>query len=194
MRRAQADRVGDVAGAGLEAAGRRLVDGLLEGDVGDHVAAALPGRHRRRAPPACRRHADAGRARTPCGRRRRRSRSRAPARRPACARPTARRRPARARRGDGPCATISLRRRDGAERVRDLRERRRACVRGPSSFSYSSSMHLAVVVDRRDAQPGALLGAELLPGHDVGVMLEPGDDDLVALARCCGGPRSGRPG
>ncbi len=53
---------------------------------------------------------------------------------------------------------------------------------------------LAAIVHRRDAQPRAGLGAELLPGHDVGVMLEPGDDDLVALPRRCGGPSSGRRG
>ena len=43
--RAEADRVGDVARAGLEPAGWRLEQRPLEGDVGDHVAAALPGRH-----------------------------------------------------------------------------------------------------------------------------------------------------
>ncbi len=41
---------------------------------------------------------------------------------------------------------------------------------------------LAAIVDRRDPQARALLGAELLPGDDVGVVLEPGDDDLVARA------------
>ena len=55
-------------------------------------------------------------------------------------------------------------------------------VRGSSSFSYSSRMTWPRVVDRRDAQLRALLGAELLPGHDVGVVLEVRDDDLVALA------------
>jgi hypothetical protein len=44
-RRAQANGVGDVAGAGLEARRHALVEGALEGDVGDHVAATLPGRH-----------------------------------------------------------------------------------------------------------------------------------------------------
>ena len=39
---------------------------------------------------------------------------------------------------------------------------------------------VAAVVDRGDAQLRARLRAELLPGHDVGVVLEPGDDDLVA--------------
>ena len=44
-RGAEAHGVGDVAGAGLEARRRPLVRRLLERDVGDHVAAALPGRH-----------------------------------------------------------------------------------------------------------------------------------------------------
>ena len=42
--------------------------------------------------------------------------------------------------------------------------------------------NLAAIVDRRDPQLRALLRAELLPRHDVGVVLEVGDDDLVALA------------
>ena len=55
-------------------------------------------------------------------------------------------------------------------------------VRGPSSFSYSSRMTCAAIVDRRDAQPRARLGAQLLPRHDVRVVLEVGEDDLVARA------------
>ncbi len=50
---------------------------------------------------------------------------------------------------------------------------------------------LAAIVDRRDAQPGAGLGAEHLPGHDIGVMLEPGDDDLVALSHIAAAPGLG---
>ena len=42
--------------------------------------------------------------------------------------------------------------------------------------------HVAAIVDRRDAQLGALLGAQHLPRHDVGVVLEVGDDHLVAVA------------
>jgi hypothetical protein len=48
--------------------------------------------------------------------------------------------------------------------------------------------HLAPIVDRRDAQPGPLLDAEELPGDDVGVVLEPRDDDLVALADVAAAP------
>lgn len=41
----EADRIGDVARACLELVRRPLVDGPLERDVGDHVAAALPWWH-----------------------------------------------------------------------------------------------------------------------------------------------------
>src|SRR5208282_2839177 len=44
-RRAQPHGIGDVAGPGLKARRRLLVSGLLEGDVHDHIAAAMPGRH-----------------------------------------------------------------------------------------------------------------------------------------------------
>jgi hypothetical protein len=44
-RRAEPGRVGDVAGPGFEPIRRALIDRLLEGDVGDHDAAALPGRY-----------------------------------------------------------------------------------------------------------------------------------------------------
>ena len=80
------------------------------------------------------------------------------------------------------------RRRDGAERVRDLRERDEPRARAEQLLVLVEH-DLAVVVHRRDAQPGALLGAELLPRHDVGVMLEPGDDDLVVLADVAAPPR-----
>ena len=60
-RGAEPDRAGNVRGAGLEAVRRLLKHGLLKGDVEDHLAAALPWRHRRQqfvAPPQ---HADPGR-------------------------------------------------------------------------------------------------------------------------------------
>ena len=80
-RAGEADRAGDVGRAGLEAV-RRLLEGrLLEGDGQDHVAAALERRHGvEQCPcaPTARRCRSAHRS---CGRRRHRSRSRAPARR-----------------------------------------------------------------------------------------------------------------
>jgi hypothetical protein len=78
-RRAQAHGVGDVAGAGLEAGRGAVVEGALEGDVGNHVAATLPGRHVFENVALAVHHADAGGARRPCGRRRRRNRRRCPA-------------------------------------------------------------------------------------------------------------------
>ena len=52
-------------------------------------------------------------------------------------------------------------------------------------------MTCAAIVDRGDAQARALLGAELLPRNDVGVVLEPGDDDLVARADVAAPPALG---
>ena len=72
-----------------------------------------------------------------------------------------------------------VRRRHGAERVRDLRQRDDARAR-PEQLLVFVEQDVAIVVDRRDPQPRAGLEAELLPGHDIGVMFEPGHDDLVA--------------
>ena len=41
--------------------------------------------------------------------------------------------------------------------------------------------NLAGVIDRCNAKPRALFRAEHLPRHDVGVMFEPSDDDLIVL-------------
>ena len=67
-------------------------------------------------------------------------------------------------------------------------------VRGLEQLLVLVEQDLAAVVDRHDAQHRALFGSELLPGNDVGVMLEPGDDDLVARADVARGPSSARPG
>ena len=64
-------------------------------------------------------------------------------------------------------------------------------VRGPEQLFVFFEDHLAAIVDRRDAQPRALLRAQLLPRHDVGVVLEPGDDDLVALLDVAAAPALG---
>ncbi len=64
-------------------------------------------------------------------------------------------------------------------------------VRGLSSFSYSSRMTWPRVVDRRDAQPAPFSARELLPRHDVGVVLELRDDDLVARADVAAAPALG---
>ena len=64
-------------------------------------------------------------------------------------------------------------------------------VRGVNSFSYSSRMICPVLSTGATLQHGALLGGELLPGHDVGVVLEMRDDDLVALVDVAAAPRLG---
>ena len=64
------------------------------------------------------------------------------------------------------------RRRDRAERVRDLRERRRAAS-AAEQLLVLVEQDLAAVVDRRDAQPRALLGAR-----------------AAATARCSRGARA----
>ena len=187
----QAHGVGDVAGAGLEAFRRGLIERALEGDVGDHVAAALPGRHGVEHRLLAVDHADARRARTSCGPRARRSRRRAPARRCACARPIARRRPAPARRGDAPTAIISRAGVTVPSALETVRQRDDAGARVEELLIFVEP-DVAVIVDRRDAQLRAGRGAKLLPGHDIGVVLQLGDDDLVAGPARCGGPSSAR--
>eukprot|EP01038_Epipyxis_sp_PR26KG_P001481 gene1481-2078_t len=51
--------------------------------------------------------------------------------------------------------------------------------------------HLAAVVHRDDSQFGAFGCGQLLPRHDVGVVLQVGDDDLVAFAHVLQAPAFG---
>src|SRR6516162_8061285 len=60
-RRAEPDRSGNIRGARLETVRRFLVLGLVEGDVKDHLAAALPRRHREEQIVAAIEHADSRR-------------------------------------------------------------------------------------------------------------------------------------
>ena len=59
-----------------------------------------------------------------------------------------------------------------AKQLRARRQQRRQLLRAQA----------AGIVDRQDLENGALALAEHLPGHDVGVMLRLGDDDLVSFA------------
>jgi hypothetical protein len=54
-----------------------------------------------------------------------------------------------------------------------------ACARAEQLFVFIEE-DVAVVVDRGDAEPRSCLETQLLPGNDIGVMFQPGDDDLVA--------------
>ena len=85
------------------------------------------------------------------------------------------------------CGDHLARRRHSAERVRHLRQRDDARA-GSEELLVLVEQDVAVVVDRGDAQPRARLEAELLPRHDVGVVLEPGDDDLVACFHVAAAP------
>ena len=152
-RRAKPDGIGDIAGAGFEAARRRLIDRLLERHIGDHVSAALPGRHMRQH---IRLAVDDADARRPedlvAGKdeeiaidalhvdRHVRDRLRAI---------------------DQHASAVAMRdrrhlldRHDRAERVGDLRDRDDARARPEQPLIFFED-HLPGIVDRRDAQLGA---------------------------------------
>ena len=73
-----------------------------------------------------------------------------------------------------------------AEGVRDVRQRDEARARAEQP-QVRLEVDDAAAVDRHDADPRAGLRREQLPGHDVRVVLELRDDDLVAGARAAGG-------
>ena len=83
-----------------------------------------------------------------------------------------------------------MRGRDGAQRVGDGRD---GDEPGPAAQQPLVLLqdHLAAVVHGRDPQAGTGLGDELLPGHDVGVVLQVRDDDLVARADVLAAPALG---
>ena len=179
--------------ARLELVGELVVDGLLEGDR-ERSCRRRPGRAA--SPRAARLGRRARRcrwARTSCGRRRRRSRSRAPARRPArCGR----RLGAVDQHGSAPGVgdvDDAPDRVDRAERVGDVGDRDELGAR-PDELLELVEQQLAGVVDGRDAQTGAPLLADHLPGDDVGVVLHRRDEHLVALAEMRSRRRSGPPG
>ena len=171
-------RVCDVAGAGLEARGRRLVARALERDVLDHVAAALPRRHRVEQLLTAEDGADAGGGEdlvpgeheevTP-------QRLHVDRHVRDRLRPVEQHERAVAMRH----VDHLLRGHDGAERVGDLGHRHDARLRTEELLVLLED-DLPAVVDRRDAQVRTLLGAEHLPRYDVGVVLQPGEHHLVA--------------
>lgn len=79
---------------------------------------------------------------------------------------------------------------DGAEDVGDVREGDDPGA-GAQQGVVGGEVHGAVVVQGDDPQPGALLGAQQLPGDDVGVVFEGGEDDLVAGAHASAAPGLG---
>ena len=71
---------------------------------------------------------------------------------------------------------------DGIDRAQRVRDVRYGNDFGPRSQQLLEVLEqqLAAVVDWRNPQPCALLFAQDLPGHDVGVMLHGGDEHFVA--------------
>ncbi len=76
---------------------------------------------------------------------------------------------------------------DGAERVGNLSEGDEARL-GTEQLVIFVEQDLSGVVHGGDAQARASFGAEHLPGNDVGVVLEPGDDDFIAFVDILAAP------
>ena len=78
---------------------------------------------------------------------------------------------------------------DRAERVADVGERDELRLE-PQQHLEHVEPEDAVVGDRDELEVAVLLLDEELPRDEVRVVLHLGQDDLVAAARCCGGPTS----
>ena len=180
----EADRVGDVGRAGLEL-GRWLGVGRVgEGHILDHVAATLPGRER---PLSFLRHehgADAGGAEDLVAR----EHVEVAADPPHVHR--------KVRHALGPVdehagaaglrhAGHQLHRQDRAEAVGGVRDRDHLRERR-EELRVGLEDHVAAVVDRHHADHGAGSLGHHLPGHDVGVVLEFREHDLVAAGKARG--------
>ena len=172
-------RSGDVRRAGLELVGQGVVGRLLEADREDHVAAALPRRHPLEQRLAAVEHADAGRREQLVPGEGVEIASRAPARRRPCAAPPGRRRAESRCRAPAPLA-ISRSTGSTVPRAFETCAHARIRVRAFISASTASACDFAARVDRRDDELRAGLLRSHLPRHDVRVMLEVGDQDLVA--------------
>ena len=177
---AQADAAGDVLGAGLKLGGNYVVEGLLESNGANHLAAALVGRHSVQQVGAAIEGADAGGAvelmagedvevaadalhiyryvGDGLG----------------------------AVQQDGDAAGVGqlhdlLRRVDGAEGIGLVDDGHQLGAVSEQLFVLVQQQ-LAVVVDGDDLEVGALFLAQNLPRDDVGVMLHSRNDDFIALA------------
>ncbi len=72
-----------------------------------------------------------------------------------------------------------LDRHDGAQRIGNMRQREQARARADELLEFVE-VDDALLVDRNDLQHRADLLAQQLPRHDVGVMFEGADQDLIA--------------
>jgi hypothetical protein len=80
--------------------------------------------------------------------------------------------------------------RNNAESVRDLRDGDQAGLRS-EQLLVLIQQHLTAVIYGRDAQLRPLLRAEHLPWDDVGMMLKPGDSNLVVFLNIASSPALG---
>ncbi len=179
-RRAEPDRPRDVGRARLELVGKLVVGRLLEGDRADHVPAALPGRHLLEQLRPAVQDADAGRPEQLVAR----EGVEVAAQRLHVDREVRHglgaveehRHLLPVRHLDDPVDGV-----DGAKSIRDVPQGDQLRARPDQAFQLVDAQR-AVVIHRRHAQDRALLLAEHLPGHDVGVVLHHRDDDLVSGA------------
>ena len=74
-----------------------------------------------------------------------------------------------------------LHRHDGAERIRHLGDGDDPGARAQKLLEFLDE-EIAVIVDRRPFDHGAPAFAMEMPGHDIGMMLEDREHDLIALA------------
>ena len=178
--RTQAHGIGDIARARLETVRHALVDGTLERNVGDHVAAALPWRQllqqvRLAIYGAYARRAEHFMARKHVKIRTQRLHVHAQVRHGL-------------RAIDQHAHAGRMRQRDdlrhGRHRPQRIRHLRHGHQPGAPVEQLAEFIEedLAAVIDRNHAQDRALFRRQLLPWHDIGVMLELRDDDFVAAA------------
>ena len=175
---AEPDRAGDIRGAGLEAVRRVLEVGVVDLDIEDRAAAGLPGRHRLEQFVARPQHADPGRTvGLVAGEDIEIAAERAHIDRHARHRLTA---------VDQHLGAVRMRQLDDAfdrqrraGHVRDMRHRDKPGARRQQRLE-TRQVEFAGVVGRRDDQLQAEPVAQLLPRHDVRVVLDIADDDFVA--------------
>ena len=193
-RRAEADRLGHRRRARLELVRQLAPRRPVEPHRADHVAAGEERLHRLRAAPRGPRARRRRSGRTSCAPRSRRSRRRAPARRPSGAAPTARRRGRRS----PPCACAHAASFSTGLIVPSEFETwfvattlTFPCAAISSSVERSSSpcSSSGIIASSR-----AGLACDVLPRHEVRVVLELGDDDEVARAEVRHAPTSTRRG
>src|ERR1700733_297507 len=183
------NRIGDVAGPRLKTCRRWLIHRFLECDVGDHIAAALPRRHAVKHIKFSVDYADS-----------RRPENFVPGEYVEVAPESLdihRHMGDRLSAIDDYSCAVTVRhldhlarRRDCSERVRHLAERYNFRARTKQFFILFEN-DFPTIIDRGYTQASTLFRTKHLPGDNIRVMLEPRDDDLIALANIAPSPSLG---